>query len=80
MAEPGAFKRRPIPVAHYRGYSHTHTDARSAKKDVISTKPRKKAMVAVRTFPREAKKKAQPTLPPWFPPPNVAVLGACYPV
>ena len=67
MAELGAFKRRPIRVAHYRGNSHTHT---SAKKDVISTKPRKKAMGAVRTFPREAKKrKAQPTLPPWKIPP-----------
>ena len=34
----------------------THTDARSAKKDVISTKPQK-AMGAERTFPREQKKK-----------------------
>ena len=32
-----------------------HTDARSAKKDVISTKPQK-AMGAVRTFVREHKK------------------------
>ena len=32
-----------------------HTDARSAKKDVISTKPQK-AMGAERTFPREDKK------------------------
>ena len=33
-----------------------HTDARSAKKDVISTKPQK-AMGAERTFPREDKRK-----------------------
>ena len=57
----------------------THTDARSAKKDVISTKPQK-AMGAERTFPREDKRKTNPNLLPWFPPPNVAVLGACYPV
>ena len=79
MAEPGAFKRRPIPVAHYRGYSHTHTDARSAKKDVISTKPQK-AMGAVRYSPEKDKEKHKPNLLPRFPPPNVAVLGACYPV
>ena len=35
----------------------THTDARSAKKDVISTKPQK-AMGAERTFPREHKRKS----------------------
>ena len=56
-----------------------HTDARSAKKDVISTKPQK-AMGAERTFPREDNKKTNPNLLPWFPPPNAAVLGACYPV
>ena len=39
----------------------THTDARSAKKDVISTKPQK-AMGAERTFLREHKRKAQPNL------------------
>ena len=35
----------------------THTDARSAKKDVISTK-HQKAMGAERTFPREHKEKS----------------------
>ena len=40
-----------------------HTDARSAKKDVISTKPQK-AMGAERTFPREQKKKKSTTEPP----------------
>ena len=35
----------------------THTDARSAKKDVISTKPQK-AMGAERTFAREHKRKS----------------------
>ena len=39
----------------------THTDARSAKKDIISTKPQK-AMGAERTFLREHKEKAQPNL------------------
>ena len=39
-----------------------HTDARSAKKDVISTKPRK-AMDVVRIRPkREEHKEAQPNL------------------
>ena len=36
--------QRPIAVALYRGIRHstdTHTDAQSAKKDVISTKPQK---------------------------------------
>ena len=46
----------------------THTDARSAKKDVISTKPQK-AMGAERTFPREHKEKA-------FAPPPCAVTPA----
>ena len=46
--EPAAHARSTLP----RG--HTHTDARSAKKDVISTKPQK-AMGAERTFPREDK-------------------------
>ena len=40
-------------IRHHR---YAHTDARSAKKDVISTKPQK-AMGAERTFPREDKKK-----------------------
>ena len=60
-----ACDRRPIPVAHYRGNRHNryaHTDARSAKKDVISTKPQK-AMGAERTFPREQKRKST-TKPP----------------
>ena len=42
----------------YRGkldnHRYAHTDARSAEKDVISTKPQK-AMGAERTFPREDK-------------------------
>ena len=40
----------------FRHHRYAHTDARSAKKDVISTKPQK-AMGAERTFPREDKKK-----------------------
>ena len=36
-----------------------HTDARSAKKDVISTKPRK-AMVVVRIRPRAQKSTTEP--------------------
>ena len=44
----------------------THTDARSAKKDVISTKPQK-AMGAERTFPREQKKKHKRTSFPGYP-------------
>ena len=74
--------QRPIAVALYRGIRHstdTHTDAQSAKKDVISTKPQK-ALGAERTFTREHKEKHKPNLLPRFPPPNVAVLGACYPV
>ena len=50
--------RRATYVA-YRGNLDTtdtaHTDARSAKKDVISTKPQK-AMGAERTFPESKKK------------------------
>ena len=61
------------------GELDTHTDARSAKKDVISTKPQK-AMGAVRYSPEKDKEKHKPNLLPRFPPPNVAVLGACYPV
>ena len=38
-----------------------HTDARSAKKDVISTKPRK-AMDVVRIRPKSTREKAQPNL------------------
>ena len=38
-----------------------HTDARSAKKDAISTKPRK-AMDVVRIRPNEEHKEAQPNL------------------
>ena len=60
-------------------HRYPHTDARSTKKDVISTKPQK-AMSAERTFPREHKEKQKLNLLPRFPPPNVAVLGACYPV
>ena len=50
-----------------------HTDARSAKKDVISTKPRK-ARDVVR-FARRAQEKAQPNLLPRLPLPYVAVPG-----
>ena len=48
----------------------THTDARSAKKDVISTKPQK-AMGAERTFPREHKKKSTTD------PPCAVTLAKC---
>ena len=30
--------------------------------------------------PERTKRKTNPNLLPWFPPPNAAVLGACYPV
>ena len=42
-------------MVEYRHHRKTHTDARSAKKDVISTKPRK-AMDVVR-FAQRAQKK-----------------------
>ena len=57
----------------------THTDAQSAKKDVISTKPQK-AMGAERTFPREDKRKSTHPLLAQCPPLCVAVIGARYPV
>ena len=64
-------------IRHHR---YAHTDARNAKKDVISTKPQK-AMGAERTFPREQKRKSTTNdLLPRLPLPNAAVLGACYPV
>ena len=59
------------------GELDTHTDARSAKKDVISTKPQK-AMGAVRYSPEKDKEKHKPNLLPRLPLPYVAVLGACY--
>ena len=48
----------------------THTDARSAKKDVISTKPQK-AMGAERTFPREGQRKG------FAPSPCAVTLAKC---
>ena len=56
-----------------------HTDARSAKKDVISTKPRK-AMDVVRIRPKSTKKEAQPNLLAKGLSLSVAVIGARYPV
>ena len=56
-----------------------HTDARSAKKDVISTKPQK-AMGAVRTFAREHKKKSTTEPPSQVTPAKCRRLGTCYPV
>ena len=53
-----------------------HTDARSAKKDVISTKPRK-AMDVVRIHPRAQKSTTEPPSHR-LPLPYVAVFGACY--
>ena len=52
------------------GELDTHTDARSAKKDVISTKPQK-AMGAERTFPREDKRKG------FAPSPCAVTLAKC---
>ena len=73
-------KYKIIKIEGIRHYKIRTTDARSAKKDVTSTKPQKASGVE-RTFPREEKKtKLNPNLLPWFPPPNAAVLGACYPV
>ena len=46
--------------------THTVTDARSAKKDVISTKPQK-AMGAVRYSPEKDKEKHKPNLLPSYP-------------
>ena len=51
----------PLPGEIDRHHRKTHTDARSAKKDVISTKPQK-AMDAVRTFPREHRERQKPNL------------------
>ena len=53
-----------------RHHRYAHTDARSAKKDVISTKPQK-AMGAERTFPREDKRKG------FAPPPCAVTLAKC---
>ena len=62
-----------------RHHRYAHTDARSAKKDVISTKPQK-AMGAERTFPREDKESRRtPSLrsvPRYVSP----LFGARYPV
>ena len=51
-----AFRTLCSIPGEFRHHRYAHTDARSAKKDVISTKPQK-AMGAERTFPREDKKK-----------------------
>ena len=70
--EPAAHTRSTLPR------EHTHTDARSAKKDVISTKPQK-AMGAERTFPREDKESRRtPSLRSV--PRYVSPIGARYPV
>ena len=50
-------KKNTGGIRHHR---HAHTDARSAKKDVISTKPQK-AMGVERTFPREHRERQNRT-------------------
>ena len=54
-------KYLPGEISQIDTTEKTHTDTRSAKKDVIGTKAQK-AVGAVRTFAREHKEKAQPTL------------------
>ena len=86
MVELRACERQAHTRSTLPGESHTHTDARSATKDVISTKLQK-AMGAERTFPREDKRKrtknkafAPPSLRSVSPATCVAVIEARYPV
>ena len=53
-SERGCRRATYIAYRGIRHYRYAHTDARSAKKDVISTKPQK-AMGTEGTFPREDK-------------------------
>ena len=70
--------KKSIKTGGIRHHRYAHTDARSAKKDVISTKPQK-AMGAERTSPREHRKKHnRPSLR--SDPRYVSPIGARYPV